>query len=853
MRQAEQPRSAPPERRIIERPRLLKQLEETDAKTILLIAPAGYGKTTLARQWARGRSAAWYAANLGSADVAALARGLAQSLAQIAPQLPRMMDESLHVMRTPAKEISGLTEVFASRLREKGDLWLVIDDYQALATSVAGEQLVAALAASDTVHTLIASRTRPSWATARGLIYGETIELGRRELGFDALETTQLIGERSISSEMIERAKGWPAVLSLVAFAGEPNAPPTEEISEELYDYLAQETFSGASPAMQDVLLSLALLPSLSAETLTEVFGPDWASTTADAARTGLIECSRHGVELHPLARTFLFERLRATPGVDTRVRAAVTRAVDAEAWDEAFALVESFHVDDALNELMTRAFSPLLAMGRVETLERFGRYAAERQVATTPIVELIEAEIAFRDGRLAEAQAIGVAAADRFSRTHQLKARGYNLAGAAALVRFDLLAESHRLHSLALECANSAQDERDARWGQCLALIYLEDDSSADAAEELARISDAAPEDRIRAATAQLLVKRQRHGFHNFERLLIAHKEFEKARDPRARTSFGNVFGYILGLQARYDEAAAVVDASLADAETYNLSFAKPHLRWTKAFIALGQRRFSDAHDELRAVEGTVDAARSDHIDLNVRTLRSRMLTVQHRAQEAVEVTSARWTEFPTHAMYGEYLGSRALALAVVGDRTAMRKTIVEAVQLTSVVEVQTLAATASAIASLSARNARRKAQDALDVALLLNTWDALVCGVRSAPKLLEILATNPANRRTLVAVLRRSRDDSLLRAFGLSKEWTYGRAGLLSRREREVADLIRQGLKNREIAQMLFISEATAKVHVRHVLEKLGARSRAEAVALYALTNESETPRSSGDSAAH
>ena len=41
------------ERRIIERPRLIKMLDESDARVILLLAPAGYGKTTLARQWAK--------------------------------------------------------------------------------------------------------------------------------------------------------------------------------------------------------------------------------------------------------------------------------------------------------------------------------------------------------------------------------------------------------------------------------------------------------------------------------------------------------------------------------------------------------------------------------------------------------------------------------------------------------------------------------------------------------------------------------------------------------------------------------------------------------------------------------
>ena len=53
------------------------------------------------------------------------------------------------------------------------------------------------------------------------------------------------------------------------------------------------------------------------------------------------------------------------------------------------------------------------------------------------------------------------------------------------------------------------------------------------------------------------------------------------------------------------------------------------------------------------------------------------------------------------------------------------------------------------------------------------------------------------------------------------------------LSPRERDVYELLAQGRTNRDIARTLFISESTTKVHVRHIFEKLGVRTRAEAAA--------------------
>jgi len=54
----------------------------------------------------------------------------------------------------------------------------------------------------------------------------------------------------------------------------------------------------------------------------------------------------------------------------------------------------------------------------------------------------------------------------------------------------------------------------------------------------------------------------------------------------------------------------------------------------------------------------------------------------------------------------------------------------------------------------------------------------------------------------------------------------------GNLTRREEEVLQLVCQGLRNADVAQELHVAESTVEFHVSHVLSKLGARNRVEAV---------------------
>ena len=91
---------------IIKRPRLTKLLDESRSRLMLLVAPAGYGKTTLAREWTAGRAhLGWYAGGPAMADVAALCVGVVEVLAglhsppkeDVVEQLrqPRSLDDEI--------------------------------------------------------------------------------------------------------------------------------------------------------------------------------------------------------------------------------------------------------------------------------------------------------------------------------------------------------------------------------------------------------------------------------------------------------------------------------------------------------------------------------------------------------------------------------------------------------------------------------------------------------------------------------------------------------------------------------------------------------------------------------------
>jgi DNA-binding NarL/FixJ family response regulator len=103
----------------------------------------------------------------------------------------------------------------------------------------------------------------------------------------------------------------------------------------------------------------------------------------------------------------------------------------------------------------------------------------------------------------------------------------------------------------------------------------------------------------------------------------------------------------------------------------------------------------------------------------------------------------------------------------------------------------------------------------------------DILVTSYRACPELLSILLRVEGHRE-FRELVERVGDSDLAAAAGYPLAANDDRRLLLSPREREVFELLRNGLTNREIAKLLYIEQSTVKVHAHHIYDKLGIRSR-------------------------
>jgi DNA-binding NarL/FixJ family response regulator len=217
----------------------------------------------------------------------------------------------------------------------------------------------------------------------------------------------------------------------------------------------------------------------------------------------------------------------------------------------------------------------------------------------------------------------------------------------------------------------------------------------------------------------------------------------------------------------------------------------------------------------------------------MNLAVIRARIELAQGRPVYALEQLQERWSRRPSPGMYADFLAIRALALACTDDPQEADRYIHLAEGASIHVDGRVTRAFAKAIVGtrLSRSDARESVLTAVRTTNEAGTLDGFVCAYRAHPPLLQRIAELEDPSATRLLVIAQRIDPGLTRRLGMAAGRQPSTSGTLSPREREVLELVRKGLSNKEIARILWITESTAKVHVRHILEKLGVRTRTEA----------------------
>jgi tetratricopeptide (TPR) repeat protein len=389
-------------------------------KLIAIIAPAGYGKSTLLADFCAHSEVpnCWVRLSDADQDVIRFAGVLETSLCKRFRRLKNRISSSSAAASTP----EGLGRAFAMAIGEhiQERFILLLDDVHFLNPSASSlaflDTLISLLPENLTL--IVAGRELPEISLAKLVINAEMIGIGQHDLALSANELSELVTQRLGRTlalpeieKLLDMTQGWVTGVLLSSPPSGDGILGLEHDSEALiYDYLAGAFLDQEDDGVLQFMQSTAVLPNMTAESCNYLLGiEDSQRMLSILMRKGMFiaasDSSPQIFEYHRLMTDFLLDKLR-TQDPD-RLYSLQIRAADYLAQinpEEAVHLYLKAGSTDRALSLMDGHAQTMFEAGRIETLQIWSRRLFNHG-QTSPRVELYLVGGCLDRGHLDEAE----------------------------------------------------------------------------------------------------------------------------------------------------------------------------------------------------------------------------------------------------------------------------------------------------------------------------------------------------------------------------------------------------------------------------------------------------------------
>lgn len=333
-------RQPTPGRWFLARPRLHGHLDlGTMGRLTAIVAPAGYGKTSLVSDWVATHApeAKWITLESGSNDLHAFALDIIHAVSDTLPAT----GNSAHALitSTPHPTPEGIAHALANDLADiETPLLLVLDDFQEISHAGTLDLFHHLLHVNGlNLHFIVCSREQLPLSLASLRAHGQYLDIDADAIAFTQRELAEfltIVQGTEPSNELVtswwEQSEGWIAVIQLgaVSLATTANAPPTRTISRRAEasaaEFIGTDLLASLSPNLRAFLLLVSLPAIISPHLATSLIDGRLPDTDPSALLDEIVgrglflsRLDQDGswYRFHPLFRQVLTAQLLETYG----------------------------------------------------------------------------------------------------------------------------------------------------------------------------------------------------------------------------------------------------------------------------------------------------------------------------------------------------------------------------------------------------------------------------------------------------------------------------------------------------------------------------------------------------------